>query len=253
MSYELLREQCEAYLLGGLEGEELQHLQSRIDNNDPECLEALREATELVAQLGHAAPLAEPPALLRSRILNAARAEKRTSALPVSNWAAYTGWAVAAALLIATLVNRNGLTAIRQELAEARGEVSRLTLKSDQYRKVASILMARDAQVIRLTATAPEAPQFRAYWSKESGLVLAGSNVSAPASGRTMQLWVVPKTGKPVSAGLFAPDSTGQVILIAENVFANPGDAAALAISDEPMGGSPQPTTTPAWVGKLGD
>jgi RNA polymerase sigma-70 factor (ECF subfamily) len=242
--------------VGGLAGEELQELQSRIDRNDPECMEALREAKEWVSQLGHAAPLAEPPALLRSKILNAARAEKRSAVQPIapkSNWASFIGWAAAAALLVATLINRNDLNTVRQDLADARESVSRLTLQSDQYRKVAAILMSRDAQMIRLTTSAPEAPQFRAYWSKESGLVLAGNNVKAPATGRTMQLWVVPKTGQPISAGVFAPDAGGQVILIAESLGAIPENAAALAISDEPTGGSAQPTTTPAWVGKLGD
>jgi anti-sigma-K factor RskA len=33
----------------------------------------------------------------------------------------------------------------------------------------------------------------------------------------------------------------------------SPADAAALAISDEPAGGSPQPTTAPAYVGSIGD
>ena len=43
-----------------------------------------------------------------------------------------------------------------------------------------------------------------------------------------------------------------EVVLIADSA-APPQDTAALAISDEPAGGSPQPTTKPNWVGALGD
>jgi len=42
------------------------------------------------------------------------------------------------------------------------------------------------------------------------------------------------------------------VLLIAETAL-QPDGAAALAISDEPAGGSPAPTTKPVFVDALGD
>jgi anti-sigma-K factor RskA len=75
--------------------------------------------------------------------------------------------------------------------------------------------------------------------------------VPAPASDRTLQLWIIPTQGNPIDAGIFRPDANGRALYIA-----SPGvsisQAAALAITDEPAGGQPQPTTTPIWVGQIG-
>ena len=62
----------------------------------------------------------------------------------------------------------------------------------------------------------------------------------APAEGRTYQLWQI-QGGAPVSLGVF-----GQDVLTA----ALP-QGASVAVSVEPPGGSPQPTTTPLFVQAL--
>ena len=61
-------------------------------------------------------------------------------------------------------------------------------------------------------------------------------------------MWVIPAKGNPIPAGLFQsqPDATA--------VFVRPGpveNAAAIAVTVEPLGGSAQPTTTPFIVTKL--
>lgn len=138
---------------------------------------------------------------------------------------------------------------LQAALGEAQAEVADLEM-TVQQQQVLNIIGAQDAQVIRLVNT-DQPQQFAAYWSDANGLVLVGTNIPAPAPGRAMQLWVVPDGADPVSAGVFNPEADGSVLLFAQNV---PGiaTAAALAISDETAGGSPQPTTTPAWVGPLG-
>jgi anti-sigma-K factor RskA len=58
--------------------------------------------------------------------------------------------------------------------------------------------------------------------------------------GRTYQLWLIGPSG-PRSAGLFqTADGRHPPKLIA-----GPGDATALAVTEEPAGGSAQPTTRP--------
>jgi len=80
--------------------------------------------------------------------------------------------------------------------------------------------------------------------------VLASDNMPPMDSGRTLQLWVVPRQGSPISVGIFRPNTAGQVLVVMPPAEAM-NMAKALAISDEPAGGSPQPTSTPKWVGPV--
>ena len=249
MDQELLREQCEAFVMGGLDDEERARIQLLIDQEDLDCLEAIREAGELVAQLGFLAPTAAPPALLRGRVLSQLRpAQTRRK----QSWVWPLGWAVAAGLSLFAFLQWQERDLTRQQLLTARGQIQSLSEEAQRNRQVLAILMARDSRSIRLVTSAPEAPVLRAHWSRTGGMVLVGSNIPRPAAGRALQLWVVPKNGNPISAGVFQPDPNGQVMMIASSV-ASPDQAAALAISDEPVGGSPQPTTKPNWVGALSE
>jgi anti-sigma-K factor RskA len=264
MEQELLREHCQAYLLGALENDENNQIQSLINQRDPACLAALQEARELVAQIGFAAPLMTPPSSLRGRVLSAIAAEPRKvvsigRARSGPNYPAWAAWAVAAALLVAVFVFRSDSSRLGSDLARVRAEYSDLqrqfgTLSTEAafVRRVLAIVAARGSRAVRLASTAPEAPQFSAYWAGSEGLVLLGSNVPAPAPGRALQLWVLPKTGQPIPAGVFRPDESGRVVMVADTT-ASVDVANGLAISDEPAGGSPQPTTTPGWIGKLSD
>ena len=251
MDRELLRSQSEDYVLGLLEGDELSEFEARLRSGDAAIQGLLRESTDAVARVGYLAAPADPPALLRSKLMHlVGPSQVLATAPPKRSLLSFAGWAVAAALALLTLFTyQRGA----REAADLRAQLGEVRVETRQLRRVMAVVMARDSRLIRLASTAPQAPQFRAFWSKPTGLVLTGLNVAAPAAGRTMQLWVVPKSGNPISAGVFAPTGDGQVLMIAESISAAPDDAAALAISDEPQGGSPQPTTKPAWVGAIGD
>ena len=93
-----------------------------------------------------------------------------------------------------------------------------------------------------------EAVEGRVFVSPGKGVVFIGASLPRIDSGKTFELWVIPAKGNPVPAGLFRsqPDATA--------VFVRPGpveNAAAIAVTVEPEGGSPQPTTTPFIVTKL--
>ncbi|MGW4248123.1 anti-sigma factor [Nocardia sp. NPDC004722] len=64
--------------------------------------------------------------------------------------------------------------------------------------------------------------------------------VPAPPSGHTYQLWLISPAGQPRSAGVVPTLPTG-----ANPLLMRLGDASQLALSVEPAGGSPAPTTTP--------
>ncbi|MBM3736083.1 MAG: anti-sigma factor [Acidobacteria bacterium] len=260
MERETLRSHCDAYVLGLLDGEELRELEALINKGDPETKTALRESIDLVAQIALTSNPADPPALLRPKIMNALPKPAEAPPQRKRNVLSFAGWAVAAGLALVAFLGYQSanmyssrLARAEGELREARQEAAGLRAESRLMKRVMAIVMARDTRLIRLASAEPERPQFRAFWSQPTGLVLTGVNVTAPQSGRTMQLWVVPKAGNPVSAGVFQPAADGQVVHIPESLTAAIEGSAALAISDEPEGGSPQPTTKPVWVGAIGD
>ncbi len=60
----------------------------------------------------------------------------------------------------------------------------------------------------------PAMPPVAAYWNPGMGLVLAADKMPEMPPGRTLQLWVVPQQGAPISVGIFRPNTAGQVLMV---------------------------------------
>ncbi len=104
---------------------------------------------------------------------------------------------------------------------------------------VRSVLTAPDAETVRAdlaggTATIVAAPSL-------GRTLIMGQSVEEPEQGTTYQAWVIDDAGA-VSAGIFEPNSSGQV-LIELAAPAQPGDTVGITV--EPDGGSAEPTTAP--------
>ena len=70
-----------------------------------------------------------------------------------------------------------------------------------------------------------------------SGVVFIGANLPKLDDGKTFELWVIPATGKPAPAGTF--DAQGGTTALYVYTGSTAG-AAAIAVTTEPLGGSPQ-------------
>jgi anti-sigma-K factor RskA len=263
-----LGEFYEAYALGTLEGPERGEIERHLARGCAACTSGVEQARWLVAQLAYLAPEAEPPAALRGRIIAAAkadtaaargagvtsiaeRAQKPRGIIP--GWA----WAIAAALLLATVYSVRQTRQLDRELASVQrdlrdGQAQRAAIESERehYQMAMEILSAQDTKSLVLAPKKAAMPPVQAYWSPKMGLLVMSANMPQMASNMTLQLWMVPKKGQPMSVGIFRPDGQGHVMLVAA-----PGEPiteiAALAISEEPAGGSLQPTSAPVWVGPL--
>jgi anti-sigma-K factor RskA len=79
-------------------------------------------------------------------------------------------------------------------------------------------------------------------------VVVPGTPVAFEA-GRAPELWLIPAGGKPISVGMIALDHPTTLIL-APALVAKLGPTAALAVSVEPLGGSPTGQPTGAVIAK---
>jgi anti-sigma-K factor RskA len=252
-----LEEHYEAYALGALEGEDRAALEAHLRRNCPDCTRGVERARWVVSQLAYLAPEAEPSASLRARVL--AVAQESRDAIPFADRARrpaipFWAWAGAAALLVFSIYSgwqmrdtQRQLAALEAQLSEQRRINAQLVEEQRVYAKLRAILSAPETREVQLKPAQAVLPQIRAAWHEKLGVVLTASHMPLPAANRAYQLWIVPKKGAPISAGVFRPDASGQVLHL--NVPpATFAEAAAIAITDEPAAGSPGPTTKPIWV-----
>ena len=96
-----------------------------------------------------------------------------------------------------------------------------------------------------------EMPRLEAAWHPKMGIFVTGEKIPIPGSHRVLQLWLIPKApgGKPMPSRTFWPDAQGKVVVMVDDPPEVMAETKALAITEEPAGGSSQPTSTPMWVG----
>lgn len=274
-----LAELYEAYALGALEGAELVAVEEHLARQCPTCTPGVAQARALVANLSYLAPPAEPPADLRRKLLAAVAAQpagRAGSAIPTGAagrgvhsiaegraktpqraWIPAWAWAAAAALVLfagyTTFQMRQfsrEVAALERQGAQEEQRSRALDSERERYLQALNIIGATSTRHLQLKPGTAAMPPMTAYWNPQMGLVLAADKMPAVQPGRTLQLWVVPQQGAPVSVGIFRPNSAGQVLMVMPPANAMLM-AKALAISEEPAGGSPQPTSTPTWVGPV--
>lgn len=263
-SSEQLREMAAAYALGALSDTEARAFAAWLESSPETQREVaeLREVQALLA-LGSEGPL--PPAGLRGRVLAHALRKPVAPSTPArsfrpapSRWLPATVWIALAASIVALVgvslsrlkVNKvmaaqdSVIAALRQNLA---------TTDADRTLQAATLqaLLAPGVTLTRLTAQGNAAPEIQLFYNRTGRTAIASAAHLAPsAAGRVYQLWFIPKSGKPIPSVTFTVDADGRAILTGITVPADQGLAAA-AVTDEPAGGSPQPTTTPFLVGTL--
>ena len=255
------RELVEAYALGSLDAEERVRLEAHLATGCVDCAKALGEALWLVSQLACLAPAAQPSAMLRGRLLKTVRGQAQqsdvqTSATTIPSWM----WGAVAAVMLLALYNfreaRSLRVTIRQTQAALNEQVA-FQKKSAQElalaRREALILTDPRSIKVVMPSTRTGLPDLHVSWHATLGILISGEKLPPPSGTRTLQLWLIPKVvgAKPVPSLTFRPDSDGKFQLLVENPPDAQLDTKALAITEEPEGGSPQPTTTPIWAGSV--
>jgi anti-sigma-K factor RskA len=263
MSHEELREQASAYVLGALDGDDRQRFEAHLAGC-AECQAEVRSFRPVVDALARSVDAREPSADLRARVVGAVtRGQTRTTEIPTamgrSRSSTVIPWVLATAATIALAALTPYTAQLRnrtRELAAVVRDLSARLADSDRQLLVArnnvSLLLAPDVRRVDLRgqASAPQAGG-RAYFSRTRGVYFVATDLPSIAADKAYQLWfVLPGGANPVSAAVFSADAGGRAELIA-NVPAGMTDPSVLAVTLEPAGGSPQPTTTPFLVGNV--
>jgi anti-sigma-K factor RskA len=267
MNCEQLAALYEEYALGVLEGEERAELEAHLARTCQTCTPGVAQARWVVAQLALSAPDAQPPAGLRGKIMDAVKssADSARDVIPIEKskasqqramfpaWA----WAAAAALALITGYTIRQMNNQNDQLAQLRKQMKLATMQNqalqnqlDMDRMVAMVMMSPDSKPLKLMPKDKNMPMVHAYLHPHMGVAITADQMPSMPSARTLQLWFVPKTGKPLSVAIFHPDSSGEIALVAP-VTMPLNEIAALAVTEEPAGGSPQPTSAIAWMAQV--
>ena len=232
------------YALGALTAEERAAFEAHLADCAV-CRADVQALGEVSGLLAHAAAAATPPPALRERILREARAVRPLVAggrgLPWLAVAAAVVLAVAAG--VAYLKERGSRQMLERAVAVARDSLA-------AQQQLVATLLAPDVNTAVL-ASKGRPPTARVFWNpSRHRVVIAVFDLPPAPAGRIYQLWAI-QTGKaPVSLGIFntAPDGR-----LTTSLDVPPALVAfdVTAVTEEPAGGSPQPTQQPFLVGKL--
>jgi len=260
-------ESAAAYALGGLDADERRTFEAHL----ADCavchaeVSAFRRVTTAVALTTD--PVA-PPAALKTRVL-----AKATGQVPVRPPAAppaasRLAWlAAAAGILVAVATGlfayyerkasttwHEAATRASDEVRQLRAELARVRLDARQLANAMEVLSAPDLARVDLASTTPAAPSGRAFVSRSRGLLVSAAHLPALQPGRTYQLWLVLPQRPPIGAGVFGVNTNGSGIVVPPpslNATLSAANDMTFAVTNEPAGGSPAPTTPILIAGTL--
>jgi anti-sigma factor RsiW len=277
LSHEEAFAALEAAALDALDATERDAVLAHADTCES-CRGELATLRETVAQLAYAAslpsePMPESRDRIRSRLTARAAADARVrgivperkpeltsrqyqairARINVLAWRRAEWLALAASVLLivgvgvmaSVLRDRENL---KSALIGATTSTQRSQRTSDSLRTLVMSqdslingITGRDVAMVQLTSTVTRQPKAMMFWDhSRNGWMLIAHNLPMPRAGRTYQLWLVTPTGK-ISAGTFMPDTSGAAMVRATYALAR-DSLSAVAVTDEPAGGMPQPT-----------
>jgi len=249
-------EDLDLYALGALDGEEKQTLEAHLRDCAP-CQRDLAAARQRTSLLGLAAPPDSPRPQVKSALMDKVRAEKRPPVAQSTQsqtgkirWGLRFsfGFGLAAAILAFATFELTKLDLERgKEIKQLQAE---LTQDSATMQAMGEVTGAPDSASVTLLQQ-PGGPPGQAHvmYNARMGMGVYSGQIAPAPAGKSYQLWLVPASGSPVSAGLVsANQQSGAVVMHLPAGLV----AKAFAVTLEPQGGMPQPTGPKVLVGLAG-
>jgi len=198
----------------------------------------VREACGIASALGAGIEGPDPPKGLRSRILDGVGG--RSS----SFFNAWTAAAATAAVMIAVGIGIYSYEqrGFREQVAQLQAVAQRSSSDAAFMREAIDLLQAPETRAVVFGEGQPTPPRGKVFFQR-SGVLLIASHLPPPPAGKTYEMWVI-RAGKPTPAGLFASDAQGTAIHLYRPAT-SPQTSDIVAVTLEPAGGAPLPTSTP--------
>jgi anti-sigma-K factor RskA len=224
-----VRELLGAYALDALDPDEREQVDELL-LTDASARAELHELQQGAAWLGHAS--LRPPARAWDAIAGEIDRDLSTQGQMPAATRRTPRWLVAAAMVLVLAIGAAGVFSIANRSSSSESV-------TDEYE---AALNNPSARTVTLQSSDGEYAA-RAVVLRDRSGYLAAESLPVPGSDRDLQLWSLTPDG-PVSVGLLSGDEDIHRFRVA------PG-ATALAVTDEPRGGSEAPTGTPIVSGDL--
>lgn len=259
-----------AYALGALEPPEraqmAAHLAERIEHEG--CQRDLERAMQLVQSLSSAAPVLTPPDRTWNKIASRIAEERQVRGARVGR----KGWvpwalslAAAAACLVLFVQLRRDRAALDRQAAQlsqltdaaadrdaCRQELEAIRKSSDAQRAALALLELPATQLVTMSPAPASQSSARgtALLNLQARKAVILISALAPAVGKDYELWLI-RAGTPLPAGILKPGQDGKVLAEVDPSLLQAGGPEVFAVTVEPPGGSPAPTTSPFLIGSV--
>jgi hypothetical protein len=244
MNCQELRDHYELYALGAANEPERSEIREHLDRGCQVCMTEMKKARRLTTLFGAAVPDAGPSPRLRRRIMASVGFEQRAF-----GWAPFLGAATVLSLFAAYYFSGRERD-FAQQAANLREQARRQNIELTRLNEAFAILNNPATRVSSFGEGQQQPPKGRVFVNPGQGVLLIASNLPQVSAGKTLEMWLIPKTGNPVPAGLFAPGPDGTAMHIQRGTV-DLASTAAVAVTVENEGGAAQPTSQPFIVAAL--
>jgi len=269
MTCDEFKDQLVQYSMGTLEASQRAELLSHLQSGCADCNSFLAETREAVTLLPLGLEPIEPPPKARHRLLERIADQSRpmqtglSKPLPrrVGIFQALIGGAIAAGIMAAIFWQvethrRQEIASLQAQLDDTRATLEQLKASVQRTRENlrqtsetlrltterVQMMQSPGVQMVSLQGTEAQ-PQAKArayYDSSNSRVEFYATDMRPAAPGKAYELWLIPKTGAPMPAGMFTADKASRGVALA--VPSTKEQVVAFAVTQEPALGSATPT-----------
>lgn len=245
------------YAAGALDAEDADRARALLDRADLGDVAIYSEAIACLAQLPEALPMYRPSAMVRQRVMALAKPAAPITPKSPAPIASAVGagasmgtqrLAVIAAIAAVALAVATVIMQFRNDSLQEQNEA--LNARMLELNDRAGMLGRPGVKVACMENAATQSRSRVIVDTERHQVFVHAFHLKPLPNGRELALWIVPSAGKPLPVGTFKPDADG-------NASANFSlgcqvpETFTVAITEEPAGGSPQPTGATVVSGPL--